>query len=179
MASDTLTIRPATLSDVPALSELAKRTWSDAFGYSVSPEDEALELEERRSETYFTDALTERTILVAVRNNALEGYVEFGDVDIPKVEVRPGDQELHRMYVETELQGQGLGRRLMNAALQHPRLADASRIFLQVWEQNEHARRLYEGLGFQTVGTTTFETGSREVGEELVMLLDRTDAERS
>jgi diamine N-acetyltransferase len=103
--------------------------------------------------------------------------VQFGDVDIPEVQVRPGDQELHRIYVETELHGQGLGRRLMNAALEHPRLADASRIFLQVWERNEPARRLYEGLGFKTVGTTTFTIGSGEVAEDLIMLLDRRDAE--
>jgi diamine N-acetyltransferase len=170
-------VRPATLGDVPALSELAKRTWSDAFGDSVSPDDETVVLEETRSETYFVDALREDTILVAERSDALVGYVQFGDVDIPEVEVRPGDQELHRIYVETELQGRGLGRRLMNAALEHPRLADASRIFLQVWERNEPARRLYEGLGFKTVGTTTFTIGSGEVAEDLIMLLDRRDAE--
>jgi diamine N-acetyltransferase len=165
------------LDDVPALSELAKRTWSDAFGYSVSPDQEAVELEETRSETYFVNALREKTILVAERNDALLGYVQFGDVDIPEVEVRPGDQELHRIYVETELQGRGVGRRLMTAALQHPRLADASRIFLQVWETNEHAIHLYESLGFQRVGTTTFTIGSGDIGEELVMMLDRRDAE--
>ena len=169
------TIRPAELSDVAALSELAKRTWSDAFGDSVGPEEEALELEETRSERYFVKVLRERTILVAELNGALVGYVQFGDVDISEVEIRPGDRELDRIYVETELQGRGLGRRLMNAALRHPPLANASRIYLQVWERNKRAMRLYEDLGFRTVGTTTFTIGSGEVAEDLIMLLDRTD----
>ena len=169
---DASTIRPASLSDAPALSELAKRTWSDAFGGSVSPDDEAVELENTRSEPYFIDALRETTILVAEGDGALLGYVQFGDVDIPEVEARPGDQGLHRIYVETALQGRGLGRRLLNAALQHPRLADASRIYLTVWEKNERAFRLYESFGFRTVGTTTFTIGSGEVAEDLVMLLD-------
>jgi ribosomal protein S18 acetylase RimI-like enzyme len=166
-------IRPAVPSDVAALSALATRTWSDAFGHSVSVEEEAVELKETRSETYFLGALREETILVAEENGALLGYAQFGDVDIPEVEARPGDQELHRIYVETELQGQGLGRALMKAALEHPRLAEASRVYLQVWEQNEQARGLYESLGFKTVGTTTFTVGSREIVQDLVMLLER------
>ena len=170
------TIRPATLSDVPALTELAKRTWSDAFGQSVSPDDEAVELEKTRSETYFINALREKTILVAEGGQALLGYVQFGDVEIPEVEVRPGDQGLQRVYVETALQRRGLGRRLVNAALEHPRLATAPRIYLTVWERNERAVRLYESLGFQTVGTTTVTIGSEEVGEDLVMLLERRNA---
>jgi ribosomal protein S18 acetylase RimI-like enzyme len=160
-------------SDAAALSALAARTWSDAFGHSVSAEEEAVELEETRSETYFLGVLREQTILVAEANGVLLGYVQFGDVGIPEIEVRPGDQELHRVYVDTDLQGQGLGRALMNAALEHPRLAKASRVYLQVWEQNEQARGLYESLGFHTVGTTTFTVGSGEVVQDLVMLLER------
>ena len=60
------------------------------------------------------------------------------------------------------------------AALRHPRLAGASRIYLTVWERNERAIRLYESVGFQIVGTTTFTIGAGEVAEDLVMV--RTDA---
>ena len=165
--------------DVPALSQLAKRTWSDAFGSSVPPDEEAVELESTRSEAYFVDAVRDQTILVAESNGALLGYVQFGDVGIAEVDLRSGDQELQRVYVDTGLQGQGLGRRLVEAALRHPRLADATRIYLQVWEQNERAIRLYESLGFRTVGTTTFTIGSGEVAEDLVMLLERGGASRS
>jgi RimJ/RimL family protein N-acetyltransferase len=165
-------IRPATPSDVPALSELAKRTWAAAFGSSVSPEDEAAELEKMRSEGYFAEALRASTILVAEEDGTLLGYVQFGEVEIPEVEVRPGDQALHRIYVDLGLQGKGIGRELLKAAFRHPRLARASRIYLTVWERNEAAIRLYERFGFRTVGTTTFTIGG-EVVEDLVMLLDR------
>jgi hypothetical protein len=72
---DAPTIRPATPNDVPALSVLAKRTWCEAFGSSVSLDQAAAELEETRSEAYFTRALREQTILVAEKNDALVGYV--------------------------------------------------------------------------------------------------------
>jgi len=165
-------VRLAGPSDVPALSALAKRTWSEAFGEGVSPDDEAAELEETRSELYFAAALSKKTILIAEKDDALVGYVQFGDVEIPEVEVQPGDQGLQRLYVDTTLQGRGLGRKLMEAALQHPRLAKARRIFVQVWDENERAVRLYESFGFKKVCTTTFTVGS-EVMEDLVLVLVR------
>jgi hypothetical protein len=75
---DVVTIRPATQSDVPALSDLAKRTWSKAFGGSTSAADEAAELEQTRCEAYFRNALQERTVLVAEGDRGLVGYVQFG-----------------------------------------------------------------------------------------------------
>jgi diamine N-acetyltransferase len=166
------TIRPATSSDVPALADLAKRTWSEAFGGGVSPADEAAELEEGRSEAYFAAALHETTILVAEENGTLVGYVQFGDVGIPEVDVRPGDAGVHRLYVDTASHGRGVGRSLMEAALGHPRLAETPRIFLQVWDRNERAVRLYESFGFRTIGATAFAIGAEAV-EDAVMVLER------
>jgi ribosomal protein S18 acetylase RimI-like enzyme len=164
-----VTIRSAAPADVPALSELARRTWSEAFGASVSPADEAAELQEARSEAYFRDALREKTILVAEEEGRLLGYVQFGAVEIPEVTAWPGDRALHRLYVDSQAQGRGLGRQLLDVALQHPRLADARRVFLTVWEQNARAVQLYESLGFRRFGTATFTIGA-EVVEDLVMV---------
>ena len=150
-------IRAAKPSDIPALSELAKRTWADAFGSSVSAEDAAAELEETRSEEYFEQALQTDTILVAELGSELRAYVQFGN------------GTLRRLYVDTELQGRGIGGELLEAALEHPRLADAEEIRLQVWEKNERALRLYERYGFRIVGTTRFTIG-REVVEDLVLV---------
>jgi len=158
---------------VRALSELASRAWADAFGDSVGKQDLVAELEEKRSPAYFEGALRFDTILVAESNGELIGYVQFGQVNIAGLERRPDDQELHRLYVATEQQGRGVGRRLMEAALGHQRLAGAGRVFLQVWEVNERAIRLYESLGFRTVGKTTFTIGAGHVTEDLVMRLDR------
>ena len=75
--------------------------------------------------------------------------------------------------METAVQGHGLGRELLEAALRHPQLARASRIFVQVWAENERALRLYESVGFRKAGTTRFEIGS-ETMEDLVLLLDQS-----
>jgi diamine N-acetyltransferase len=172
LRKSSVTVRPAEVTDLSALSALAKRTWADAFGDSVSAEDEAVELEEKRSERYFREALRNNTILVAELNGELIGYVQFGGVDIPEADVQPGDHELHRLYVDTQLHGKGIGRELMNAALAHPQLAGANRIFLQVWEKNESALSLYESLGFRPIGTTRFRIGSGGIAEDVLMVLD-------
>jgi len=161
-------IRPAEPADVPALAALAQRTWADAFGWSVSPEEQAAELE-NRSEASFAEGLHRWTTLVAENGGTLVGYVQFGDVVIDGVDAQPGDQELHQLYVDTDAQGRGIGRALMEAALAHPRLATASRVLLQVWDRNAKAVQLYEGLGFRVVGTTTFTIGSGKTAEDIVM----------
>jgi ribosomal protein S18 acetylase RimI-like enzyme len=166
-------IRPVTEADLPELSALATRTWLDAFGDSVSAADRAAEVEETRSERYFRDAHRTDTILVAEAGGGLVGYVKFGDVRIPEVDAAPDDAGLHRVYVDTTHQGRGVGRALVEAALSHPCLRAAPRVYLEVWEENRAAVGLYESLGFRRVGTTKVTIGASEVGEDLVMVLER------
>jgi ribosomal protein S18 acetylase RimI-like enzyme len=49
----------------------------------------------------------------------------------------------------------GIARALMDAALEHARMRGASRISLQVRNDNAGARHLYETLGFRTIDTNT------------------------
>jgi ribosomal protein S18 acetylase RimI-like enzyme len=158
---DAARIRELEPADLPALAALAARTWSDAFGASVSPEDDAKELANRRSEAFFAATSDERTTLVAEVGGELVSYVQLSE------------GRLHRLYVETALQGQGLGRQLLDAALGHPRVAAATEVVLQVWEKNERAVRLYESVGFERVGTTRFTVGAAEL-EDLLMIRRRS-----
>jgi ribosomal protein S18 acetylase RimI-like enzyme len=169
-------VRPATPADVPALSALAKRTWADAFGHSVSAADVAAELASSRSEAFFHAALQTDVILVAEAGGELVGYVELGGVDIAGVDAGPEDVAVRRLYVDGPWQGRGMGRRLLEAVLAHLRAARAPRVYVQVWEENRAALRLYERAGFRTVATTTFTLGAGTVAEDLVMV--RTAAAR-
>ena len=166
-------IRPAHRTDVAALADLATRTWQDEFGSSLEPEDLAVELHTRRSPEYFESALEQTTILVADDGRSLVGYVQFGLVDIPAVNASEGDMQLRRLYLDRADQGRGLGRRLIEAALAHPALAAAGRVYLSVWEENERALHLYESVGFHRVGVTPYSIGDKLIGEDLVLCLDR------
>jgi RimJ/RimL family protein N-acetyltransferase len=48
--------------------------------------------------------------------------------------------------------GQGIGRRLLDAAIDWARSKDAHKVVLEVWPHNERARALYRSAGFADEG---------------------------
>ncbi len=58
------------------------------------------------------------------------------------------------MGLEREVRGQGWGRQLLEAAITWARDAGLAWIDLGVFAHNPRARRLYESVGFETVGVT-------------------------
>ncbi|MBB1488807.1 ribosomal protein S18-alanine N-acetyltransferase [Oceanospirillum sediminis] len=59
---------------------------------------------------------------------------------------------LHNIAVNPVLQGQGIGRYLLDAIIQQAREQQLSVILLEVRESNVAARHLYEKSGFKTDG---------------------------
>ena len=153
-------IRTAETGDIPALADLARRTFSDAFGHSISASDLAAHLQTNLSDAYFHAAAKVDVFLVAEIDARLIGYAQFGAVEIPARDHAPGDQELRRLYVQSAFQGRGIGRQLLDAALEHPCLKAAANVFLDVWDENDGALRLYERYGFAVVGAHAFAVAS-------------------
>ncbi len=166
-------IRPATPHDTRALSQLARQTYADAFGASMSGADLRAHLEKNLSVENFAHMLSADTILVAEQDGRLIGYVQFGKCDLEQANAET-DYELRRLYVQREFQNQNIGAQLMNVALEHPRMQNAPRIFLDVWEHNHGAQRFYKRFGFQVVGARKFEVASgAETSADLIMCLTR------
>jgi ribosomal protein S18 acetylase RimI-like enzyme len=147
-----MNIREATQNDIKQLADLASKTYSDAFGHVFTQEELAKRLQETRSEKYFYEAVKLDIILIAEEDDQIVGYVEFGHVDLAIKEIRKGDQEFSRLYILASYQRRGIGKGLMDAALEHPRLRNANNIYLGVWEENEVAQRLYKKYGFEATG---------------------------
>ena len=164
-------IRPAGADDLVALSALARQTYADAFGHSFSAPDLAVHLDSNLSDDYFRWALAEDVFLLAETEGRLIGFVQFGPLQIAVPAPSPQDQELRRIYVQAGFQNGGIGRQLMDAALDHPRLRTAASIYLDVWERNRGARRLYERYGFEVIGAHGLETASGTAAErDLIMV---------
>jgi len=60
---------------------------------------------------------------------------------------------LHNLAVHPDFRGRGIGRGLLEAAESLCSQRDFRRILLEVREDNEAARQLYLGLGFEAAGT--------------------------
>jgi len=153
-----LIIRQAQESDTEALSELAIKTYVDAYGHSFSDSDLAWHLEKHLVSSRFARIISEDIVLVAEIGGRIIGYVQLGAANT--FSDRKEDRELRRLYVHPEFQNQGYGGSLMDAALHHPVMNDAVRIYLDVWEQNPAAKRFYQRYGFEVVGARRFEVRS-------------------
>jgi ribosomal protein S18 acetylase RimI-like enzyme len=159
--------------EIEELADLAGRVFSDSFGHSFTKKELESVIKSSRSPEYFRKALNEGIILVAIIDGKIVGYVQFGSVKIPEIEPSTDIGELGRVYIETKLQGQGIGEKLSKAALKHPELKNKGTIYLQVWEENIKAINLYKKLGFKLHGRTKFKIGDKTDAEDLIMRLDQ------
>jgi len=87
------------------------------------------------------------------------GYAMVAAATLPGTE--PGDLELKRIYVLSRFHGSGLGRGLMDAAIDHARRAGAPRLLLGVYRGNDRALAFYARNGFVRIAERLFQVGDR------------------
>jgi ribosomal-protein-alanine N-acetyltransferase len=126
-------MRPIRWTDIPELAALERQlfaadAWSEATWWS--------ELAGRPRRDY---------VVAEGPEGVIEGYagVDLGGevADVMTVAVAPGAQ------------GRGLGRRLLEELVARARGDGAAYLMLEVREDNEPARRLYESAGFEVLTT--------------------------
>ncbi len=88
-------------------------------------------------------------LLLAWSNNEAVGCVAFRPLD-------PETCEMKRLYVQPELRGTGLGRRLAERICKEARAAEYSRICLDTLPTMAKAIRLYTDLGFEPIEPYVF-----------------------
>ncbi len=171
-------IRLATLADVPALSDLAERTFVETFGptgFDV-PYPEA-DLSGFLAASYAPEKVAgwiadpRGHVLVAEDSEGrLVGYAQSGANELPLPGAAPGDGELKRIYVVRAAQGTGLGRDLLERSLAW--LGDRP-ILIGVWSLNLKALRLYGHYGFERAGEYEFAVGESRDAEFILRRLPR------
>ncbi len=83
----------------------------------------------------------------------LEGDRVVGNANIAPAGVSGLRWILSNVAVDERLRGRGIGRRLVEACVEHVWASGGDFIMLQVWERNEAALHLYRSLGFEPVGS--------------------------
>jgi RimJ/RimL family protein N-acetyltransferase len=100
---------------------------------------------------------------------ALDGEAVVGAVAMRRLEA--GEAELKRMYLLPAYRSKGLGRRLLDLALEWARTEKLVAVRLDTGSAMVDAQRFYEGAGFARCGTRT-ETGARDSRCELLYRLE-------
>ena len=160
----------ATTDDCEAVAKLAKKTFVDAFGHLYKPENLLHHLLQKFSAAFFVEALESgNSILMLKDAGQLIGYAQVGHLSLPvKPPIPRGAQEIHRVYIDKEFQGRGLGKALMLHILSLPRIATAATVYLGVWEENIRAQHLYTLYGFASVGKYLYQVGD-QFDREIIM----------
>ncbi len=102
-----MTLRLATESDIPLVSELARRIWLDYYPAIVSVEQIEFMLERM----YSTDALSEqmRNGQIFYLPETAQGTVGYLSVS----ETDPGSYFMHKFYIDNGLRGKGIGQEVL------------------------------------------------------------------
>lgn len=169
-------ITAVTPEDLPELSRLGAETFTETFGHLYPPEDLSAFLER----SYGIESLKRETenpkhFWRIVRAREAEGghavaYLQCGPVTLPHPEADPVRHgELKRLYIRGSYQGRGLGRILMDVALDWLRdtYGNAPQ-WIGVWCNNQKAQNLYGGFGFTKVGEYKFPVG-KTLDDEFIL----------
>ena len=136
-------VRLASDSDGSALARIDLATWTSAVSPAPAPVDAAAYL-------FFTERTVPGDVLVAEVKGDVAGWVK---VQSPTPLLSHAHvQEIGGLAVDPTHQGAGVGRRLVEAAVQECRRRGARKVTLRVLGPNTAARRSYERCGFQVEG---------------------------
>jgi diamine N-acetyltransferase len=165
--------RLATQHDAPALSELGRTSFVDAFGHLYSADNLNRFLEETYSPPVISRELGNpmRLFRIAERGGEMLGYCKLG-LEVT-LDHDPGGRrvmELKQLYMRGVQTGSGIGTTLMGWALDEAKARRFDDIILSVWSGNHGAQRFYARYGFEKIGDTIFMVGDHRDEEYLLGL---------
>jgi GNAT superfamily N-acetyltransferase len=164
-------IRRAAAGDAAAIGRVHVETWQSTYA-GLLPDAMLARMSDVRQSAWWTRAIADpkeaRGIFVADDEDM--GVVGFGSCGpvretpdgLNGTESRVG--EVYTLYVESDFQNLGLGRRLLDAMFRQLRADGCDTAVLWMLARNS-TRFFYEGLGGDPVGHRTDRMGGEEVEE--------------
>ncbi|MCR6847725.1 GNAT family N-acetyltransferase [Bacillus sp. IBL03825] len=159
-----MTIKKCTLEDLHKLQEISYETFDETFKHQNSPEnmnaylEKALNLKQLEKEL----ANLSSQFYFMYFNNEVAGYVKVNTNDAQSEEMGDESLEIERIYIKSTFQKHGLGKHLLNRAIEIAIEHNKKKIWLGVWEKNENAIAFYKKMGFVQVGADSFYMGDEE-----------------
>ncbi|MEJ9164285.1 GNAT family N-acetyltransferase, partial [Paenibacillus graminis] len=95
-------------------------------------------------------------------NNEAAGYLKVNTNEAQSEEMGDEALEIERIYIKHKFQKHGLGKVLLNKAIEMAMEHSKKKIWLGVWEKNENAIAFYNKMGFVQTGVHSFYMGDEE-----------------
>ncbi|MFP7479405.1 GNAT family N-acetyltransferase [Terribacillus saccharophilus] len=159
-----ITIRKCSVEDLPILQEVSIETFSDTFKDQNSPENVKAYLEKAYDSQKLEMELsnTSSEFFFIYLNEELAGYLKVNTDDAQSEKMDNESLEIERIYVRSRFQKQGIGKYLMNKAIEIATEMNKKVIWLGVWENNQNAIAFYSKNGFVKTGVHSFYMGDEE-----------------
>ncbi|WP_102275610.1 GNAT family N-acetyltransferase [Cytobacillus massiliigabonensis] len=160
----TIKIKKCTLEDLPHLQEISYETFNETFKHQNSPENMNAYLEKafnvKQLEKELSNSCSQ--FLFVYFNHEIAGYLKVNTDDAQSEEMNDESLEIERIYIKNKFQKHGLGKCLLNHAIEIAVELNKKKIWLGVWEKNENAIAFYKKMGFVQTGAHSFFMGDEE-----------------
>jgi ribosomal protein S18 acetylase RimI-like enzyme len=173
-----INIKKCTLEDSRKLQEISYETFNETFMQQNSPENMNAYLERAFNLKQLEKELSNISsqFFFVNFNNEVAGYLKVNTNDAQSEEMGNESLEIERIYIKNKLQKHGLGKYLLNKAMEIAMERNKKKIWLGVWEKNENAIAFYLKMGFVQTGAHSFYMGDEEQTDLIMtktLLLER------
>ncbi|MCM3597869.1 GNAT family N-acetyltransferase [Metabacillus idriensis] len=160
----TINIKKCTLEDSRELQEISYETFNETFKHQNSPENMNAYLERAFNLKQLEKELSNISsqFFFIYFNNEIAGYLKVNTNDAQSEEMCDESLEIERIYIKNKFQKHGLGKYLLNKAVEIAMERNKRNIWLGVWEKNENANAFYKKMGFVQTGAHAFYMGDEE-----------------
>lgn len=160
----TKNIKKCTVEDLGLLQEISIETFNETFKYENSPENMKAYLERAFSLKQLEEELssTASQFFFVYLNSEVAGYLKVNTNDAQSEKMGEESLEIERIYIKKKFQKHGLGKYLLNQAMEIALKLNKKKIWLGVWEKNENAIAFYKKKEFVQTGVHSFYMGDEE-----------------
>lgn len=159
-----ITTKKCTIEDLQVLQEISIETFNDTFKDQNSPENMKAYLERAFNLKQLEEELsnTFSQFIFVYLNNETAGYLKVNSCDAQSEKMGDDSLEIERIYIKSKFQKHGLGKYLLNQAIEMAVALRKKEVWLGVWEKNENAIAFYKKMGFVQTGAHSFYMGDEE-----------------
>ena len=160
----TVNLKKCTLADLSKLQEIGAETFNETFKDQNSPENMKAYFESafniKQLEKELTNPLSQFSFVYF--NHEIAGYLKVNTDEAQSESMGAESLEIERIYVKKKFHKHGLGKYMLNKAIEIAIEHHKEKIWLGVWEVNENAIGFYNKMGFVQTGVHSFYMGEDE-----------------
>lgn len=150
--------------DLEILQEISIETFNDTFKNQNSPENMKAYLEKAFNAKQLEEELSTRSsqFFFVYYNEEVAGYLKVNTNEAQSEEMGDESLEIERIYIKNKFQKHGIGKYLLNKAVEIAMEHNKKKVWLGVWERNENALAFYKKMGFVHTDSHSFYMGEEE-----------------